>query len=232
MLHEADFLDDVEVDSVAIRDLKDWYHAVRTTKDLLLQCIAVGMGLMDYPNYFAELHNEHNGSLRLIQYLPANEKTGNRCKEHSDYGTLTLLLTDGVDGLEAFLDGKWIPVPYEEGAIIVNIGSILSEWTRQELKATLHRVAGPASIGTTTPKDVLLKAAAVQRTSVAYFADPNNDVFTVIESTGKIGMSMNEMSVKEYIQWRSGGEGAGRNGVAFTSTEKERLDKTTSRSKS
>ena len=143
------------------------------------------------------------------------------------------MLNDGIGGLEAFVNGEWKPVPYVEGCIVVNIGSLLSEWTRQELKATLHRVAGPASIGTNTSKDVLLKAVAVPRVSIAYFADPNLSVSTTLTEKGKSSAdddaddngSISKMSVSQYIQWRSGGKGDGRSGVAFTSIEESRLGK-------
>jgi isopenicillin N synthase-like dioxygenase len=132
-----------------------------------------------------------------------------------------LLLTDGVGGLEAFVDGEWRPVPYVEGAIVVNIGSILSQWSRHELQATLHRVAGPASVGCTTSKSDLLKAVSVPRISLAYFADPNKDVSTALK--GRQEKTEESMSISDYIQWRSGGEGARRNGVAFTTAEEDRL---------
>jgi len=217
------------ISSRSRQDLQDWYTALQKTKSILLQCISVGLGMKDI-NYFVKLHDEDNDALRLIKYQPGNATTGNRCKEHSDYGTLTLLLNDGVGGLEAYVDDQWKAVPYVEGGIVVNIGSILSVWTRQELKATLHRVAGPASTGSTTPQDTLLKAVAVPRISLAYFADPNKDVSTVLEDTSgsdgkESGDSSNEMSIEEYIRYRSGGQGDSRSGVAFTSSEESRLGK-------
>ena len=137
-------------------------------------------------------------------------------------------MNDGVGGLEAYVDDQWKAVPYVEAGIVVNIGSILSEWTRQELKATLHRVAGPASIGSTTPQDTLLQAVAVPRISLAYFADPNKNVSTVLEDTSsnseeKESGGGSKMSIEEYVRYRSGGQGDSRSGVAFTSTEESRL---------
>ena len=206
-----------------IEDIKSWYEAVRSTKDTLLQCIAIGLGLND-ANFFVNLHNKHNDSLRLLRYHPGDEKTGNRCKEHSDYGTLTLLLTDGIGGLEAFVDGSWRAVPYVEGAVVVNIGSILSQWSRYDLSATLHRVAGPASLRSNTPREDLLKAVSVPRISLAYFVDPNDDVsITLKGSSDESCADKSTMSISEYIKWRSGGAGADRDGIAFTSTEKNRL---------
>ena len=207
-----------------IEDIKSWYEAVRSTKDILLQCIAIGLGLND-PDFFVNLHDKNNDSLRLLRYHSGDEKTGNRCKEHSDYGTLTLLLTDGIGGLEAFVDGSWRAVPYVEGAVVVNIGSILSQWSRCNLSATLHRVAGPASLGSNTPREDLLRAVSVPRISLAYFVDPNDDVSIALKGSNDESCGeRSSISISEYIKWRSGGAGADRDGVAFTSTEKNRLD--------
>jgi len=218
----------VSIDTTIINDLKEWHQALRRTKALLLHCIAVGLGMTDTPDFFVELHSEHNDALRLLKYPPGNANTENRCKEHSDYGTLTLLLNDGISGLEAFVNEEWKPIPYVEGSIVVNIGSILAEWTRQELKATLHRVAGPASIGSKSSKEELLRAAMTTRISIAYFADPDGNVSTVLDRNGRKEEGEEEdnssdMNVAEYIRWRSGGEGADRSGVAYTPTEESRL---------
>lgn len=228
MLEGVDSVTNSSINPTFIRDLKEWYHAMRQTRDLLLQCISVGLG-MDEPNFFVRLHNENEDALRLLKYPPGDEKTGNRCKEHSDYGTLTLLLNDGVGGLEAYINGKWRPVPYVKGSIVVNIGSLLSGWTRQELKATLHRVAGPASVGSSMSKNSLLDAVAVPRVSLAYFADPNGDVSSSLgENEFEVEMGVGKrMTVSDYIRYRSGrsgGKGRGRSGVAFTRTEESRLD--------
>ena len=203
--------------------LKEYYKSLREVRDVLLRSIASGIGIDS--NFFTQLHSENNDSIRLLEYLPGDEGTGNRCKEHSDYGTLTLLLTDGL-GLEAFVDGQWRAVPAVEGALVVNIGSILAEWTRNDLKATLHRVAGPTSIGSPTSKDDLLKAVSLPRRSIAYFSDPNSNVSTALSKSKDCdsGDDVN-MTIHEYINWRSGGTNADadRSGVAFTSNEEERL---------
>jgi len=201
--------------------LKEYYKSLREVRDVLLRSIASGIGIDS--NFFTQLHDEDNDSIRLLEYLPGDETTGNRCKEHSDYGTLTLLLTDGL-GLEAFVDGQWRAVPDVEGALVVNIGSILAEWTRNDLKATLHRVAGPATTGSPTSKDDLLEAVSLPRRSIAYFSDPNSNVSTALSKSKDCdsGDDVN-MTIHEYIQWRSGGTNANRSGVAFTSNEEERL---------
>ena len=221
MLHGIDFDIDDCVDSQYVGDLKAWYKVVRSTKDILLRCIAIGLGIGD-AEYFVNLHDEHNDSLRLLCYPPGDENTSNRCKEHSDYGTLTLLLTDGVGGLEAFVNGRWMPVPYVKGTIVVNIGTLLSQWTKNELSATLHRVAGPASIGSNTPNKELIESVSFERISIAYFADPNKDIASTLKNVDG-SVEVDSMTVSDYIQWRSGGVGADREGVAFTTNEKDRL---------
>jgi isopenicillin N synthase-like dioxygenase len=223
MLSYDDLGEDLSEVSEDVSILREYYRSLRKVRDILLQLIASGIG-MDDPEFFSRLHNENNDSIRLLNYLPGNENTANRCKEHSDYGTLTLLLTDGVGGLEAFVDGQWRQVPYVKGALIVNIGSILSEWTRQDLKATLHRVAGPKSIGSTTSTNDLLKAVQVPRRSIAYFADPNPNVATTLSQSNDSSSGKGDnMTIDEYIHWRSGGTASDRAGVAFTRKEEERL---------
>eukprot|EP00240_Pyramimonas_obovata_P012738 CAMPEP_0118946852 /NCGR_PEP_ID=MMETSP1169-20130426/44946_1 /TAXON_ID=36882 /ORGANISM="Pyramimonas obovata, Strain CCMP722" /LENGTH=249 /DNA_ID=CAMNT_0006892933 /DNA_START=197 /DNA_END=943 /DNA_ORIENTATION=- len=139
--------------------LTELYDAMEEVKLQLLTAMAVGLNLND-PSCFIKLHQEKNNTLRLLHYLPVSETQGNRCKEHSDYGSVTLLLTDGSPGLEAFNDkaNRWVPVPHVEGAVVVNIGSLMSAWTKGSLRATLHRVAGPASQASDTEPEELRQA--------------------------------------------------------------------------
>ncbi len=207
--------------------IKEYVIVLRSIKMEVLRLIAIGLGMSDV-GFFAKLHDEDNDTLRLITYHPTHsEETGNRCKEHSDYGTITLLSTDGVSGLELFRNGKWLPVPYVDGALVINVGSLLSGWTRGSLRATLHRVAGPASKNSCSDKEVLLEAVHRSRTSLAFFADPNKDVSKSLQATDGdvLTETLGGMSVEEYISWRSGGDGADRSGVSFTANESEIIEK-------
>lgn len=218
MLKGVDDLVKYTTEKDILKPLTEWYCALRKTKAVLLRCIAVGLELDD-PDFFCKLHSADNDALRLLTYPPTQHR-GNRCKEHSDYGTITLLLNDGVSGLEAFVNDQWLPIPYVEGHVVVNVGSLLSDWTGQQLKATLHRVAGPASVGSQIGKEELEESISVSRTSVAYFADPDEDVSTTL--FGEDGLDK-KMSVAQYIHFRSGGKGRDRTGIALTSTEESRL---------
>ena len=203
--------------------LRQYWQACEALKKCVLRAIAVGLEL-EHPEDLAEWHaHGQHSAMRLLRYPPTLPTTGNRCKAHSDYGSVTLLSTDGVSGLEILLNGTWCPVPHKPGTMVVNIGSLLSEWTTMTtetdaqhqrtsmppLLATLHRVAGPASEQSGSDPKVLQAAMSQGRTSIAFFADPDND--TPLSQKGN--------SIEDYIRYRSGGAGKDRSGVAFTESE-------------
>ena len=213
--------------------LAEYAHALALARTALLRCVAAGLGLD--PDYLARLHSEDNSSLRLLRYPRGTERTGNRCREHSDYGTLTLLLVDGISGLEAFHGGRWVPVPYSAGSLVVNAGSLLERWTGGTIPATLHRVAGPASSGgkggsrSPREREDLLAAVGRDRTSLAYFCDPDRGAAAELaggDGDGDGDEGASGTSVAEYIRWRSGGDDADarRSGIAFTREERARID--------
>ena len=85
---------------------------------------------------------------------------------HTDYGIITILYADPVPGLEIVApDGTWRSVLPEPGALLVNLGDLLGEWTNDRWRSTLHRVVPP-------PRSVLGPA---KRRSVAFFFDGNHD---------------------------------------------------------
>ncbi|MCB1138198.1 MAG: isopenicillin N synthase family oxygenase [Leptospiraceae bacterium] len=64
--------------------------------------------------------------------------------DHTDSGFLTLLFQDDCGGLEALSPaGTWVEVPPRPGAIVMNLGDILSFMSDGKLKATRHRVRAP-----------------------------------------------------------------------------------------
>jgi isopenicillin N synthase-like dioxygenase len=232
-----------------VQILGEYAEALETVKVQLLECIAVGLELPQ-KQYLVDLHQTRNSVLRLLHYykvdghdaengdkhhdMDIEDLTGKglldeakascaeptiRCKAHSDYGSITLLLIDGTPGLQAFVHGEWVPVPHVPGALTVNIGSLLSEWSQGKLLATLHRVVGDDGDGQNHGKKA--------RTSMAYFADPDPDISTKLNKTGKEKYSTSKtkfISVADYIQYRSGGSGSNREGVQFTAQERGRLE--------
>ncbi|WJX54216.1 hypothetical protein P8452_40125 [Trifolium repens] len=83
---------------------------------------------------------------------------------HTDYGLITLLATDDVQGLQICKNKDAEPQIWEDvrplkGAFIVNLGDMLERWSNCTFKSTLHRVIG---IGR-------------ERYSIAYFLEPGHD---------------------------------------------------------
>ncbi len=115
-------------------------------------------------NYFEDKLDQPMATLRLLHYppQPAGAAAGQiGAGEHTDYGDITLLLTDEVGGLEVKRrDGGWIAAPYMPGAFICNIGDCLMRWTNDVYVSTPHRV---------------VNRGGRERYSVAFFLDPNPD---------------------------------------------------------
>ena len=60
---------------------------------------------------------------------------------HTDYGLITLLLDNGVTGLQILKrDGDYMMVPRQPGALVVNIADSLERLTGGVLRSAPHRV--------------------------------------------------------------------------------------------
>jgi len=93
--------------------------------------------------------------------LPGQQRMG----AHTDYGIVTALFGDRVEGLEIVgPDGDWHGVVPEEGAFLVNLGDLLARWTNDRWRSTVHRVVPP-------PRG----AGPSRRRSAAFFHDGNYD---------------------------------------------------------
>ncbi|MEN0086973.1 MAG: 2-oxoglutarate and iron-dependent oxygenase domain-containing protein [Pseudomonadota bacterium] len=137
-----------------------YYDAVLDLGTALHRAVALDLGLEE--NHFDSAFNSSMATLRLLNY-PAGDSAGSiGAGAHTDYGSLTLLMTDGVGGLQVRPRGlaDWIHVPHVPGAFVVNIGDCLMRWTNDIYVSTPHRVVAP-------PK---------ARRSIAFFLDPNPDV--------------------------------------------------------
>ncbi|KAH7691706.1 Flavanone 3-dioxygenase protein [Dioscorea alata] len=59
---------------------------------------------------------------------------------HSDYGFLTLLLQDDVEGLQVQHKGEWLTIEPIPNSFIVNVGDHLEIYSNGRYKSVLHRV--------------------------------------------------------------------------------------------
>ena len=142
-------------------DIMAYFERARAISLIILQAIAAGNGRD--PAFFNDKFNKPMALLRGNFYPKRPLDSGDKdfgIAEHTDYGCLTLLATDGQQGLEVQLpDGKWQAVQVPPGEFIINFGEMLEFWTGGEVKATLHRVRGGSQ----------------ERLSIPLFFNPNHD---------------------------------------------------------
>lgn len=99
---------------------------------------------------------------RIFRYPPHPIGDSNTwgVAEHTDYGLLTMLATDGTPGLEVNSRGEWIPAPADADLVICNLGDMLDRLTGGRYRSTPHRVRNHAGH---------------DRYSLPYFLDPGWD---------------------------------------------------------
>ncbi|MBE9605817.1 isopenicillin N synthase family oxygenase [Acetobacteraceae bacterium H6797] len=143
-----------------------YYRELSALADRLLSGFALALGLPE--NWFADKVDRHISNIRALHY-PAQEVAAApgqlRAGEHTDYGCLTILLTDTAPGgLEVLTkSGEWAAVPHVPGSFVVNIGDLMAQWSNDVYVSTLHRVVNPPA------------GTASRRLSIAFFHQPNYD---------------------------------------------------------
>ena len=125
---------------------------------------------------------------------------------HTDYGTITLLATDGVPGLQLQdADGSWTPTDPVPGAFHVNTGDMLAHWSGGHWRSTWHRVV-PAG-GPPYP----------ERTSIAYFHSPNADA-VIAPLPGRPSVEFEPVVAGRYLRDKIARYYGHRSGTAPTPT--------------
>ncbi|MGX9354489.1 isopenicillin N synthase family dioxygenase [Roseobacteraceae bacterium S113] len=142
-------------------EVQAYYTAALDVAHGLLTGLAAAIGADE--GYFSNKFTRPMALLRGNYYPPRPDWAGAKdfgIAEHTDYGCITLLATDGTPGLEVKKrDGAWISVTADPGAFVINFGEMLEMWTAGAVRATPHRVVGGTS----------------QRISVPMFFNPNHD---------------------------------------------------------
>jgi isopenicillin N synthase-like dioxygenase len=126
----------------------------------LHRAFAVDLGLA--PDFFESVFTRPVATVRMLHYPPAPAEVLARqlgAGEHTDYGNVTLLATDGVAGLMVrHRSGEWIAAPSVPNAFVCNIGDCLMRWTNDIYVSTPHKVVSPPG---------------QHRYSIAFFLDAN-----------------------------------------------------------
>ncbi len=111
---------------------------------------------------------------------------------HTDYGCLTLLATDGSDGLEVRKrGGGWIPLAAPPGEFAINFGEMLQFWTGGKVLATPHRVQGTSH----------------ERISVPLFFNPSHDTNVAPPGSDQVisaGEHMSKRFNETYVHLKAG----------------------------
>ncbi len=162
-------------------DANPWPPALPELRDIwqhyFTRLIALGAEIMcmfalglDLPErFFDDKINPPQSFLRAINYpeqaeapLPDQLRAG----AHSDYGTLTILLSENKPGgLQVRThSGEWVNVIAPPGSFVVNIGDMMQVWTNDRWTSTVHRVVNP-------PGD----ARGSRRQSLVFFHSPNEN---------------------------------------------------------
>ncbi|EFX04999.1 2og-Fe oxygenase family protein [Grosmannia clavigera kw1407] len=110
----------------------------------LLRALALSMDLPE--DYFGQFMQGAVATMRYLHYpsqpADADEKLARGIGAHTDFGAITLLLQDTVDGLQVLDAGShtWIDVEPTPGALVVNLGNLMQRWTNERYRSNIHRV--------------------------------------------------------------------------------------------
>jgi isopenicillin N synthase-like dioxygenase len=150
--------------------LMTYYDHVQRLAHRITTLFALALDLD--PDFF-DARTDHSLDTMRINYFegspgdegPLPEQFG--IGPHTDYGILTVLLTDQTPGLQVLdASGTWRAVVAEPGALIVNIGDHLAQWTNDRWRSTLHRVSPVVAKG----------EQVVRRRSLPFFHEGNYDM--------------------------------------------------------
>lgn len=141
-----------------------WELYFRSLGDLaarLLRLMAIGLELPEH--HFDSMINRHTSAMRALNYPPQEHLAPGQlgASAHTDYGTLTILLADPVQGGLQVTDdkGNWHDVAAAPGSFVVNLGDAMARWTNDRWRSTMHRVQVPQG----------------RRQSIAFFHNANWD---------------------------------------------------------
>ncbi|KAH6654053.1 hypothetical protein BKA67DRAFT_564043 [Truncatella angustata] len=122
----------------------NYYNSCLNLASDLLKVLALSLDLDE--SYFDQFADGAVATMRLLHYpsqpKDADEKLTRGIGAHTDFGAITMLLQDEVDGLQVWdqRNQTWIDVEPTKGALVVNLGNLMQRWTNEKYKSNVHRV--------------------------------------------------------------------------------------------
>jgi|GEM_PF-16309 len=124
----------------------EYFTALNALGGAIMRMFAMALELPE--GYFDDKINPPMAFLRAINYpspLEPPQINQLRAGAHSDYGTLTILLSENKPGGLQVRSraGRWLDVVSPPGSFVVNIGDMMQMWTNDKWLSTVHRVVNP-----------------------------------------------------------------------------------------
>ena len=145
---------------------KEAYQMLEKTGVYVLRALALRLGLDEF--HFDDFAKDGNSILRPIHYPPITSEPANaiRAAAHGDINLITLLMGAQGKGLQVQNhNGDWIDAIAEPDELVINVGDMLSRYTNNKLKSTIHQVVNP-------PRELW----GTSRYSVPFFMHPVSDM--------------------------------------------------------
>ena len=169
----------------------DFFQRTHHVAHLLMRGFAAGLNL-DKDVFLKS--STHPLSRASFVYYPAQPKCQGEDRfgvgPHTDFGVLTVLCQDSVGGLQVkTIDDEWMEAPPVDGALVVNVGDLLSRWTDGSYNSTPHRV---------------INKSGRERLSLVLAFDPDPE--TIIDARDIFGPDYKAkepaITCGDYLVWR------------------------------
>lgn len=181
---------------------------------------ALNTNLAMPPRYLRSFFGAAQTSFARLNYYPAcpepaapeGASTPNQgflgVNHHTDAGALTLLLQDGVPGLEVFREGRWHLVEPRADTLVVNIGDVLQVWSNDRYQAPLHRALAPSGrerysapffYNPSYATDYAPLLSVVDSRNPARYRPINWGEFRALRATGDYADHGEEVQIEHYV---------------------------------